>query len=202
MRRMSKRMTRTRRQGLQDEDAGAPGRGRQEHQGAVPSYRIGATDVIRGIGRRCCRALGMLAGSKHHLVGAPPHVGPTWVARGSHMGRTRRSVQILGLKAALRELEEPSCHRTLRGVGGDVWVGVGSVLELAARARVKFFLFYFSRIGYAPYHSKKRKKQLTQNRVRARTPLCFCLRSPPWGGRPSRFRVRARGENILFFLTL
>ena len=49
-------------------------------------------------------------------------------------------------------------------------VGVGSVLGLGARARVKFFIFYFSCIGYAPYHSKKRKKQFGQNRVRARTP--------------------------------
>ena len=58
----------------------------------------------------------------------------------------------------------------VRGATGDVWVGVGSVLELGARARGKFFIFYFSRIGYAPYHSKKRKKQFGQNRVRARTP--------------------------------
>ena len=55
---------------------------------------------------------------------------------------------------------------SLRGATGDVWVGVGSVLELAARARVKIFIIYFSRIGYAPYHSKKRKKQLAPNRVR------------------------------------
>ena len=58
----------------------------------------------------------------------------------------------------------------LREAIGDVVVGVGSVLGLGARARVKFFIFYFSCIGYAPYHSKKRKKQFGQNRVRARTP--------------------------------
>ena len=58
----------------------------------------------------------------------------------------------------------------IRGAIGDVVVGVGSVLGLGARARVKFFIFYFSCIGYAPYHSKKRKKQFGQNRVRARTP--------------------------------
>ena len=44
---------------------------------------------------------------------------------------------------------------SITGATGDVWVGVGSVLELAARARVKFFIIYFSRIGYALYHSKK-----------------------------------------------
>ena len=58
----------------------------------------------------------------------------------------------------------------IRRACGDVLVGVGSVLGLGARARVKFFIFYFSRIGYAPYHLKKRKKQLNRNRVRARTP--------------------------------
>ena len=57
---------------------------------------------------------------------------------------------------------------SIRGAVGDVRVGVGSVLGLGARARVKFFIFYFSCIGYAPYHSKK--KQCGQNRVRARTP--------------------------------
>ena len=151
-------------------------------------------------------------------------------------------------------------------------VGVGSVLGLGARARVKFFIFYFPCIGYAPYQSKKRKKQFGQNRVRARTPspapafvffskdlslwvlsaevlwavlsshrlpqallgcsefpgdvlaLLGCsecpglqdglmrtvgvgredpqpimlFRFPPWGGRPSRFRVRARGR--IFYL--
>ena len=66
----------------------------------------------------------------------------------------------------------------IRGATGDVWVGVGSVLELAARARVKFFIFYFSRIGYAPYHTKKRKNRL---------PKIGCARGPQVRLRPSFF---------------
>jgi len=71
----------------------------------------------------------------------------------------------LKLEAQVEQIEKETVV-LLRGVGGDVWVGVGSILELGARARVEFFIFCSSRIGYAPYHSKKRKKQLAQNRVR------------------------------------
>ena len=58
---------------------------------------------------------------------------------------------------------------TIRGVGGDVCVRVGSVLELGARARGKFFFLFFShRLCTMPF--KKNKKQIAQNRVHARTP--------------------------------
>ena len=42
-----------------------------------------ATDVIRGVRRRCCCALGMLAGSKQGLARGRPKVGRTSVGRGS-----------------------------------------------------------------------------------------------------------------------
>ena len=127
-------------------------------------------------------------------------------------------------------------------------VGVGSIFESAARARVELVIFYFFGIGHAPYHSKKKKRRLGRIWLRARTPspdsvfflfLChaccvpyvYCrsgtsliglspssysprpsalspeisafnhhactLGSPPWGGRASKNRLRARGSIIL-----
>ena len=49
-------------------------------------------------------------------------------------------------------------------------VGVGSVFESAARARVEFFIIYFFGIGNAPYHSENKKKWLGRIWLRARTP--------------------------------
>ena len=40
--------------------------------------------------------------------------------------------------------EEDAIPEPVRREAGDVWVGVGSVLESGARARVKFFFFYSS----------------------------------------------------------
>ena len=53
-------------------------------------------------------------------------------------------------------MAEPILHM-LRGEGGNVLVGVTSILASGARARVKFFIFYFFHHGHAPYVSKKKK---------------------------------------------
>ena len=47
---------------------------------------------------------------------------------------------------------------SIRGEGGDVLVGVTSIFASGARARVKFFIFYFFHHGHPPYLSKNKKK--------------------------------------------
>ena len=46
----------------------------------------------------------------------------------------------------------------VRGEVGDVLVGVTSIFASGARARVKFFIFYFFHHGHPPYLSKNKKK--------------------------------------------
>ena len=81
-------------------------------------------------------------------------------------------------------------------------MGVGSVLELGAHARVKSFIIYFSRIGYAPYHAKKRKKQLTQNRVRHPKKAAFASDLHLGVDGPQDFGCARAGDLFIFFYLL
>ena len=86
----------------------------------------------------------------------------------------------------------------LRRAGGDVLVGVGSVLELGARARVNF-----SRIGYAPYHSKKKKKAAHPKSGSRADPIMLLPQIPTLGWTALKISgARARGKYLIFSYTL